>query len=445
MGASGWEDLIWQREAGPNWSVERRLLAAYLVSGPSSNRIGCSAFETEVAAHVTGIPAARIPDVLDELERDGFVRHDRSQGWVWIPAVLLHLPFRNEEEVRKALPELAVVPRGLGFHADLIRAFRASADRPGVPVVQDPSWLGGIIGDTRAADLAQRLEQMNDMLRRHLPGLPSLNKTGLNAAAQVLINLRDYSKRWREYLADIVNTRPLRILGLITISAAILFVVFPGIDLGVAGWFFVPPRNFTLGDTWIGRFFDNEIHFAMEWFLVILVGAFLYGLYRSRPVWRLTPKHFLFVALSIALGAGLLTNVLLKDSWGRARPSQVAEFGGTKQFTPAFVRSTQCEKNCSFVSGDASLAASFMSFAIIADRNRRRWWLGLGGFTALVGLMRMARGSHFLSDVFFAVVFTLMVVFALARLILEERWRNWPRWRDRGQAAEAQSLRGTIT
>jgi lipid A 4'-phosphatase len=445
MEASGKEELIWQREASRNWSAERKLVAAYLISGPSSNRIGCSAFEAEVAAHVTGIPAGRVPDVLEELERDGFLRYDRSQSWVWIPAVLMHLPFRSEEEVRKALPELAVVPRGLEFHADLIRAFRASADRPGVPMVHEAGWLGGIIGDTRAADLAQRLERMSDRLRQHLPGLPPLNKTGLNTLAQLLINLRDYSKRWREYLGDLVNTRPLRILGLITVIAAILFVVFPGIDLGVAGWFFVPPRNFTLGDTWIGRFFDNEIHFAMEWFLVVLVGAFLYGLYRSRPVWGLTPKRFLFVALSIGLGAGLLTNVLLKDSWGRARPSQVAEFGGTKQFTPAFVRSTQCEKNCSFVSGDASLAASFMSFAMIADRNKRRWWLGLGSFTALVGLMRMARGSHFLSDVVFAVIFTLMVMFALARLILEEHWRHWPRWRDRGQGADAQGLRATIT
>jgi lipid A 4'-phosphatase len=210
--------------------------------------------------------------------------------------------------------------------------------------------------------------------------------------------------------------------------------VFPGIDLGVARWFFDPPRSFTLGDTWVGRFFDTWIHYGMEWFLVVLVGAFLYGLTQRRAVWGLTPRRFLFVALSIGLGAGLLTNVVLKDSWGRARPSQVMEFGGPKQFTPPFMRSTQCDKNCSFVSGDASLAASFTAFAMIAERNRRRWWLGLGAFTGLVGLMRMARGSHFLSDVVFAVIFTLMVMFVLARLILEDRWRDWPRWRDRAAA-----------
>jgi len=221
----------------------------------------------------------------------------------------------------------------------------------------------------------------------------------------------------------------LRILGLLTIIGAILFVVFPGIDLGVAGWFFDPPRDFTLGASWIGRFFDTDVHYGMEWFLVALVSVFIYGLVRRRPIWGLTPKRFLYVALCIALGAGLVTNVIFKDSWGRARPSQVMEFGGPKQFSPPFMRSTQCQKNCSFVSGDASLAASFMSFAVIAISNRRRWWIGLGSFTAIVGLMRMARGSHFLSDVVFAVIFTLMVVFSLSRLILEDRWRAWPRWR----------------
>jgi hypothetical protein len=41
----------------------------------------------------------------------------------------------------------------------------------------------------------------------------------------------------------------------------------------------------------------------------------------------------------------------------------------------------------------------------------------------------MARGSHFLSDVVFAVIFTLMIVFVLSRLILDGKWRDWPKWR----------------
>jgi lipid A 4'-phosphatase len=249
-----------------------------------------------------------------------------------------------------------------------------------------------------------------------------------------MIDLFDYTKRCTDFLIDIVSTKALRRLTFAAILCAILFIVFPGIDLGVANLFFSPPRSFPVGETWIGRFFDNQVHYAMEWFIGVLVVCFVVGLIRRRPIWGLTPRRFLFVALSIALGAGLVTNVIFKDSWGRARPSQIVEFGGPKQFTPAFMRSTQCEKNCSFVSGDASLAASFMALAVIADRHRRRWWGGLSAFTAVVGLMRMARGSHFLSDVVFAVIFTLMIVFILERVILEGRWRLWPHWRSEKKA-----------
>jgi lipid A 4'-phosphatase len=386
------QGLIWRQGVGKDWPSDARLVVAYFLSGPASNRIGCFPLEISAIADHTAIPPERTLEILALLERDGFARHDC--GWVWIPDVLIQQPFIDSEEVRRALPELAAVPRDAGFREALVQAFRASADRP-------------------------------DLL--------SKSQTTPRETNAIL----DYLGRCRAFLADLVGTRALRSLGMIFVVLAILFVIFPGIDLGVAGWFFVPPRHFSLGETWVGRFFDTDIHYGMEWFLVLLVGVFLYGLYRKRPLWNLTPRNFLFVALTIALGAGLVTNVVFKDSWGRARPSQILEFGGPKQFSPPFMRSTQCDKNCSFVSGDASLAASFLAFAVIAQRNRRRWWIGLGTFTAVVGLMRMGRGSHFLSDVVFAVLFTVMIMLVLARLILEDRWRGWPSWRATGGHKES--------
>jgi lipid A 4'-phosphatase len=384
--------LIWRQGVGKDWPSDARLVVAYFLSGPASNRIGCFPLEISAIAEHTAIPPERTLEILALLERDGFAHHDR--GWVWIPDVLNQQPFADSEEVRHALPELAAVPRDARFREALVQAFRTSADRPGA-------------------------------------------QSKLQATPPETNVIFDYLKRCRAFLVDLVSTPALRILGILFVALAILFVVFPGIDLGVAGWFFVPPRHFALGETWIGRFFDGDIHYAMEWFLVLLVGVFLYGLYRKQTFWGLTPRNFLFVALTIGLGAGLVTNVVFKDSWGRARPSQVLEFGGPKQFSPPFMRSTQCDKNCSFVSGDASLAASFLAFAVIAQRNRRRWWIGIGTFTAVVGLMRMGRGSHFLSDVVFAIIFTLMIMLVLARLILEDRWRDWPGWHAPGGRRES--------
>ena len=384
MADSKRRDLVWQKGAATGWTSEMRLLGAYLLSGPRSNRIGCFEFDLAEAAEQTGLSENKITEIIGILEREDFARFDRSNGWIWLPGVLRQNPFTDADEVRRTLADLAAVPRQAGFRPDLVQLFRRSADHPG------------------AADDAEAAQKRG---------------------------IRDYARRCRQYLNSLVDTRALRLLGTLTVIFAILFVVFPAIDLGVAGWFFVPPRSFTLGETWVGRFFDSDIHFGMEWFLPVIVAVFVYGLVRKKPVWNLTPRNFLFVALSIGLGAGLLTNVILKDSWGRARPSQVLEFGGTKQFSPPFMRSTQCDKNCSFVSGDASLAASFLSFAVIAQRYRRRWWAGLGTFTAVVGVMRMGRGSHFLSDVVFAVIFTLMIMLVLKQLILEDRWRKWPKWR----------------
>jgi len=423
------QPMIWQHGAGKDWPADMRLVVAYLLSGPASNRIGCFPVRLKEVAEYTAIPLSRVDEIILLLQRDGFAHYDSGCGWVWLPEVLRGRPFTDSEEVRQALPELAAVPRDAPFRDALVQLFRTSADRPGVPPPVRAGWLGELVGDERAADLAQRLSTANDKVRRQLPGLPSFEPARLQPTAQGMINIVDYLKRCRAFLFGLVDTPALRVLGVLFVILAIAFVVFPGIDLGVASWFFVPPRHFALGETWVGRFFDGDIHFAMEWFLVLLVGMFLHGLFRKRPYWNLTPRNFLFVALTIGLGAGLVTNVIFKDSWGRARPSQIMEFGGTKQFSPPFMRSKQCDKNCSFVSGDASLAASFLAFAVIAQRNRRKWWVGLGAFTAVVGLMRMGRGSHFLSDVVFAVIFTLMIMLVLARLILEDRWRDWPRWR----------------
>jgi lipid A 4'-phosphatase len=384
---------------GADWPEDARLVAACLLSDSLCNRIGCFPMDLDgIAAHAA-ISPARASDILALLEYDGFVRQDC--GWVWLPDVLRRRPFTESDEVRRAMPELAAVPRDAAFRSELVRHFRVSADRPGSDAAGDAGWL-------------------NDLLA----------EVGFQPAAERSAAMVDYLKRCKAFLFALVDTRPLRVLGALFVILAITFVVFPGIDLGVARWFFVPPSHFVIGETWIGRFFDTDVHFGMEWFLPVIVGAFLYGLYRGKAVWNLTPRNFLFVSLTIALGAGLVTNVVFKDSWGRARPSQILEFGGPKQFSPPFMRSTQCDKNCSFVSGDASLAASFLTFAVIARRNRQRWWAGLSVFTAVVGLMRMGRGSHFLSDVVFAIIFTLMIMLVLSRLILEDRWQDWPSWRN---------------
>ncbi len=119
-------------------------------------------------------------------------------------------------------------------------------------------------------------------------------------------------------------------------------------------------------------------------------------------------QKWLYVLLCLIIGPGLVTNIILKDNWGRARPVQTESFGGTKQFTPPLLPTTQCQtRNCSFVCGEAtSIFAMFFAFAIIsAGVLRQRFFYLALSLGALSGLVRVVQGKHFFSDVIFAGVF----------------------------------------
>src|SRR5207245_414595 len=134
-----------------------------------------------------------------------------------------------------------------------------------------------------------------------------------------------------------------------------------------------------------------------------------------KALWRLDRKELIFVTVATVLGPGLIANTVLKDHWGRARPYQVAEFGGERQFTPAPLPAAQCERNCAFVSGHAALGFSLVSFAFLLPfgRQRKTAIAAALAFGALVGLGRIAAGRHFLSDV----VYAGLIVFATSWLL----------------------------
>jgi lipid A 4'-phosphatase len=186
--------------------------------------------------------------------------------------------------------------------------------------------------------------------------------------------------------------------------ALALFLAAPGIDLATSRLFFVAGSGFPYG-RWPPFLL---LHHAVPWITaaILAVLAFAAGwlFFAGRPLWRFDRKALLFLLLATAIGPGLLANTLFKDHWGRARPVQVSEFGGTRQFTPAAVPSNQCPRNCSFVSGDAALGFSLIAFAFLLEpgRKRRRGIAAALAFGALIGLARVAEGAHFLSDVVFA-------------------------------------------
>src|SRR6267142_3961062 len=190
----------------------------------------------------------------------------------------------------------------------------------------------------------------------------------------------------------------------VTALVSALFLFAPEIDLATSRLFYQAKGGFVLSD-WPPIVALYRAVPLISWGMLILIGAGAAWLFLlDRPLWRLDRKALVFLVVSMAVAPGLLANSLLKDHWGRARPVQVEAFGGPHRFTPAPLPATECDGNCSFVSGHAALGSWLVAFALLLPPGRaRRSWIAVAiGFGALVGLGRIAQGAHFLSDVVFA-------------------------------------------
>ncbi len=216
-------------------------------------------------------------------------------------------------------------------------------------------------------------------------------------------------------LTSIMRIKPIKDV-ILFLSCVAIFISFPQIDLFVAGLFY---------DSQTHQFIYNSnplVQFIYKLFAMIhipiLLGLIITGLLirfnkltlKNYKKWSIT-----FLLTALILGPGLLVNTVLKDnSIGRARPVQVENFGGDKPFTPAFVYSGACSKNCSFVSGHAAMGFYFMILGWLFTSRKAFWGGCMVG--VVLGLTRIIQGGHFLSDVLFAfwsVYFVISVLGAL--------------------------------
>jgi lipid A 4'-phosphatase len=210
--------------------------------------------------------------------------------------------------------------------------------------------------------------------------------------------------------------------------AAGLFLLFPGIDLWAARFFYRADSGFFLAESWPVRAIYIGVFYLTDAVAIGVPALYLLSLWRGRPVARIDGRTVAFLLLALALGPGLVVNTLLKDHWGRARPSQIEEFGGTHRFTPAPLPADQCARNCSFPAGHPAMGFYLVSFALlVAERRRRRLAIAAAVATgAVVGLARMAQGGHFLSDVVFSGLIVVAISVLLHRAILaNDRLAGW--------------------
>lgn len=205
-------------------------------------------------------------------------------------------------------------------------------------------------------------------------------------------------------------------IGLAGLVVAV-FALDPGLDLAAAGLFYEGGGRFA-AVTPAGEALRRLFYLVPFALLLGALALFLLG--RSgRRVPAPSGRALAVLALSLALGPGLLVNVALKDHWHRPRPVQVTAFGGADTFRPVGLPGGDCARNCSFVSGEG--ASSFWSVApalMVAPPFRAAALAAALLYAGATGLLRMGFGGHFLSDTLLAALFTWLAIAAVWRAIL---------------------------
>lgn len=220
------------------------------------------------------------------------------------------------------------------------------------------------------------------------------------------------------------SNRMIAALVLASVLVLVVFGIWPQLDLAVAGLFYDGTKFPVDTDQTILRLrylvWDASLVMPVVALVMLVVTAVL-----RRGV-ILAARGWGFILALFLLGPGILVNAVLKSYWGRARPYDVTQFGGTAQFSPAYQISDQCASNCSFVSGEGSgsmaLAIAFLVilFAVAKVLPKPVLRVGQGATLLMLGFagwQRVAAGGHFLSDVLLSWLFVALVAAILARLL----------------------------
>jgi len=195
------------------------------------------------------------------------------------------------------------------------------------------------------------------------------------------------------------------------LAIILLTPLTPFLDLKISEYFFHPET---------GNFTNNGYHYFVFHYAqlpgFIFFGIALLGLSLSYVNNHLVPHRnsLLAFVLAMALGPGLIINVLLKPGWGRPRPRQVIDFAGSEKYRAFYSPNLgyrKADKYKSFPSGHASMGFYFFILAVIGARMRSRPLVLTGYSMAIVlgiilGITRIAQGGHFFSDIVIAALIT---------------------------------------
>jgi lipid A 4'-phosphatase len=191
-------------------------------------------------------------------------------------------------------------------------------------------------------------------------------------------------------------------LPLVVLLAATALLALTGADLNISTLFF-RANGWPIGDSPPWRQF-----YLYGYYPAYILGTAALSLYLAsfaKPNLIHFRKGAAFMVILLALGPGLMVNSVFKDHWGRQRPRDITQFGGTKLFHQPWERGG-AGNGKSFPSGHGA-AAFYLAMPYFALR-RRKPRLAKQIFSAgmiygvLMGVARIAQGGHYASDILWA-------------------------------------------
>jgi membrane-associated PAP2 superfamily phosphatase len=145
------------------------------------------------------------------------------------------------------------------------------------------------------------------------------------------------------------------------------------------------------------------------------------------------------LVLTVLFGCVLGANCLLKDQWGRPRPCELRQFGGTEDYRPFYTPNfTRRPATCrSFPCGHACAGFCFFIVGRLFRRNGRQrlarasyslaWMLG-----SALGAARIAQGGHFFSDA----VASASLMWSVSAMVEHLVFKTFTTWMQRGRVHE---------
>lgn len=212
------------------------------------------------------------------------------------------------------------------------------------------------------------------------------------------------------------------LLGIVLLAAAAtLPFLTPALDIRILSWFYHPGAQPAWPHEWHPLWRGLYTFGTWPALITALAGLAIVVIAPYRPRLARWRRHAAFVFLTLVLGPGLFVNTIFKDHWGRPRPRQVTELGGTMTYQ-CFYEKGIAGRGKSFPCGHSSMGYYFVVFYFLGRRKHRKLALailaGAMAYGTLIGTARMMAGAHFASDVLWSAFFPCAMAWLLYYAVL---------------------------